>query len=583
MDDLLSEATKKGMYLVDHDNTGPLFEEFEDAMAEADSLCEVNDPVTAPFESKYKARTLLDQIINKLDATRAISTLEKKTATIEAIDRRLASAKVKVGTISWECEEPHNAQTDLELACQYYFPGLVESINELSAEDETDESGAEVEKKVTSADVKEPPKVGVLAEILVIDAMKALNILGILWAGRGHVQKSMLFLLSARQFYLTNIEAAAQAAPAGQKSKFGKKVLTELGYTFTHNLFYLAQAYGNIGDTKKSCEFCHMTLQRQYTEGFKDIRASLDWVKNCCGIADFYLAMRQYNNCALALSSAEAILKKYAIPRILAADPQENSSIKKLESGNNNFVSGNINAAEIEADLARRWAMLDVNVLRRSFERMKNFQSAMSLGLKVEDIEAEMAAEDAPAEADDFDYAAFVQRSATSLPDVLAASGTVFQKAEATVGTGAGAGAGEVEFFTGIPVKPTSNLNRGDIKTFEDARLIFLRATARIEFAKKYYVLDGAQTISFLLLISLRLLLIFLFLCCSFHERRLCDGPRDDDAGAVEAVPLPVCLRAGPQAQAGHGGAPLRPALAYAQGPQPQLLRGPSQTGILLW
>lgn len=485
MDDILSEATKKGMYLVDHDNTGPLFEEYEDAIVEAESLCEVNDPVTAPFESKYKARTLLDQIINKMDATRAISTLEKKVATIEALDRRLASAKVKVGTISWECEEPHNAQTDLELACQYYFPGLVDKINEMSAEFEVDEAGGEVEKPVTSADIKEPPPVPVLAEILVVDAMKALNILGILWAGRGQVQKSMLFLLCAHQFYLSNVDAAEKDTPAEQKRKFNKKVLTELGYAFTHNLFYLAQAYGNIGDTKKSCAFCHMTLQRQYSEGFRDIRASLDWVKNCCGISDFYLAMRQYNNCALALASAENILKKYAIPRILIADPEMNSAIKKLESGNNNFVSGNINAAEIEADLARRWAMLDVSVLRRGFERMKNFESAGSLGLKIADIEAEMAAEDAPAEAEDFNMTDFMLQSTTVATD----PSTVFQKTEAT--SQSTSPVQEVEFFTGIPVKPVTHLNRGDIKSFDDARAIFLRATARIEFAKKYYVLDG--------------------------------------------------------------------------------------------
>ena len=560
MDDILSEATKKGMYLVDHDNTGPLFEEYEDAMMEADALCEVNDPVTAPFESKYKARTLLDQIINKLDATRAISTLEKKTATIEQLDRRLASAKVKVGTISWECEEPHNAQTDLELACQYYFPGLVDKITEMSGESDEEHADGK-EKTVTSADIKEPPPVSVLAEILVVDAMRALNILGILWAGRGQVQKSMLFLLCARQFYLTNIEAAAQTAPAGQKSKFSKKVLTDLGYTYTHNLFYLAQAYGNIGDTKKSCEFCHMTLQRQYSEGFKDIRASLDWVKNCCGISDFYLAMRQYNNCALALASAESVLKKYAIPRILAANPDENSSIKKLDSGNNNFVSGNINAAEIEADLSRRWALLDVRVLRRAFERAKNYESAISLGIKLEDIEAEMAAEDGPSEAEDFNMAAFLARqtpaaSAESSVSGSAEEGTVFQKAEAT----AQGSVQEVEFFTGIPIKPTSSLQGGDIKSFEDARVIFLRATARIEFAKKYYVLDGKNIPSckeyplhYFNPPSMLLTLIYLLPA----SRRLCDRPRDDDTGAVEAVPLFVGVRAGSQAQACHGGTPL--------------------------
>ena len=50
-------------------------------------------------------------------------------------------------TVCWEyiqqCEEPHNAQTDLDLACEFYFPGLVESINQLTVETDNTESKAE--------------------------------------------------------------------------------------------------------------------------------------------------------------------------------------------------------------------------------------------------------------------------------------------------------------------------------------------------------------------------------------------------------------------------------------------------------
>jgi hypothetical protein len=501
MESVLAEAANKGMYLVDHENTEPLFEEYDDVIAEADALCEVNDPENKPFESKYKARTLLDQIINKLDATRAIATLENKKEKVEQLDRRIASARVRVGTISWECEEPHNAQTDLDLVCQYYFPGLVETIIDVTKDDEPgDETEANSKKTITSADITTPPALPVLRESLVVDAMKALNILGILWAGRGHVHKSMLYLLAARQFYLTCTEAAERDAPAGQKSKYSKKTCTDLGYAFTHNLFYLAQAYGNMGDTRTSCSYCHQTLQRQFTEGFRDIRTSLDWVKNCCGISDFYLVMRQHNNCALALASAEWVLKKFAIPRILAANAADNSAIKKLDSGNNNFVSGHLNAAEIEADLNRRWAMLDVSALRRAFERAKNLQNAVALGLNVADVEAELRDEEGETDPDDFDVS-----TVRVDPVVGAGAGSVFTKAEsAATGEDAAADAtpasttaaprityAEVEFFKGIPVRPTSHLGLRDVNSFEDARLVFLRAAARIDAAKKYYVLDG--------------------------------------------------------------------------------------------
>lgn len=76
------------------------------------------DEESSPYASKYKARTLLDQIVAKLEATKTIAMLEKKRYyyclqrkmllstlfrhLIESMDCRIASARVRLGTISWE-------------------------------------------------------------------------------------------------------------------------------------------------------------------------------------------------------------------------------------------------------------------------------------------------------------------------------------------------------------------------------------------------------------------------------------------------------------------------------------------------
>jgi hypothetical protein len=52
-----------------------------------------------------------------------------------------------------------------------------------------------------------------------------------------------------------------------------------------------------------------------------------------------------------------------------------------------------------------------------------------------------------------------------------------------------GSGGVSVELFLGCPVSDTSLLKIGDIKSFESAREVFLRAIGRIELAKKVFIL----------------------------------------------------------------------------------------------
>ena len=79
MDEFLSTATGKGMFVVDSDGIEALTKEYDEVIVSVDEYCEKVDPETTPYASKYKARELLDKIGNQLEANRTVAMLEKKT------------------------------------------------------------------------------------------------------------------------------------------------------------------------------------------------------------------------------------------------------------------------------------------------------------------------------------------------------------------------------------------------------------------------------------------------------------------------------------------------------------------------
>lgn len=474
---LAEEAGKKGMVLVDSDETDKLLGEFDDKVQEVDDLCEIVDPESKPFESKYKAREILDKYLQRLEAARTIAKLEAKTEQSKRLSEKIAALQVKVGGISWDCEEPHSAQKDLDPACDYYYPGLNEQIQTMVGQ--MDELAPGEDSFTPRYQELSTPTLQALSLHLLVDSLKCLNLLGILWAGRGQPHKSLVYLRCAELVYKTYRADHPRNHPSNAfNTNFADK---ELESSFTHTLFYLAQAYGHLRDTDLSSQYCQETLQRQLVNGLKDIKTALEWVKNCAGIADFYRAMDDAHRCALALASAEKILKDKVIRTLYSdfdkvkeeqpsttasAAPGEDASKegevstgKPLPHQRPNFVQGNLNAAEIEADLHRRWASLDVYTLQRAAERRKEHLLAAEMGIDALKIEADESA------------------------------------ARQTSSTAAGDG-DTAELFAGLPVSRavTTFLQPKDISTFDHARTVFLRGVARIEAAKKFYVLDGYVT-----------------------------------------------------------------------------------------
>jgi hypothetical protein len=525
VESFVSEAEKKGMYVVNEDSCDALLQEYNEILAKADKLSSLEDDVSEPYKSKYEARTLLDGVVNKLEATRTIAAVEGNKARMNEMDWRVARARVRLGVISWECEEPHNAQTDLDLAMEFYVPAFVKAVAEVAGEEEADETEASKKKLKEVLERLVPPPLTptpILKEHKV-DAMKCLNMLGILWAGRGQVDKSFLYLLSAKRLYdldmgllpLSHADAAAADA--------------ELESVYTHNLFYLAQAYGQIGETIKSSEFCYETLQRQLVApgGLSSPRAALDWAKNCASISDFYKSLGHTKRCALALASAEAVLRDHVAPAVAAAVAEAETAAAAAEE-DGGLLRG---LSEVQADVNVRWADLELLVLKRAFERESQRLLVLESG---SDQELDGGGEgEGEVEGDD-DLGAAAVASAKALARA--------SKANADADAEAGAGASEhksssvfsfeqdtVEFFSSLPVASVAFIRGGEVLSFERARTVFLRGAARIEAAKKHYLLDGFVTDHVDLLQSHSRLYHYLALFEPDHKRKLAmEGRRVD-------------------------------------------------------
>ena len=116
LDSFLAEAKGKGMHVVDNNKLADSYKDFEAEVAKADALSETPDPDETPYLSKYKARDILDMLCSRLEANRTIASLEKDAKIVYETNWRIAALRVRLGSLAWEVEEPHNTQVELELA-----------------------------------------------------------------------------------------------------------------------------------------------------------------------------------------------------------------------------------------------------------------------------------------------------------------------------------------------------------------------------------------------------------------------------------------------------------------------------------
>lgn len=194
--------------------------------------------------------------------------------------------------------------------------------------------------------------------------------------------------------------------------------------------------------------------------------------------------MQYYHKCSLALRSAEKVLTE----KVLNVIQEEALMAQSADGGNatNGKASSSLHGIsvndvdEVAGDLHRRWARLDVNVLKRAYDDEMVKRHRELLGEPIDDLMYDVEQEQEEKEKQSQGESSVFSFVPPPNPSVFVA-GETSAPPEQTKG----------EFFRGLQVEKTALLKRGDIRTFESARTVFLRAVSRLEAAKKKFPLDG--------------------------------------------------------------------------------------------
>eukprot|EP00928_Gymnodinium_smaydae_P026206 TRINITY_DN20643_c0_g1_i1.p1 TRINITY_DN20643_c0_g1~~TRINITY_DN20643_c0_g1_i1.p1 ORF type:complete len:740 (+),score=199.57 TRINITY_DN20643_c0_g1_i1:108-2327(+) len=221
----------------------------EEVITEYDKLWAVEDPEENPYKTKYKARMLLQAQVKELNILLA------KNAADPAADRaRVALARLLLilGRNYYYCEEVPEAERHFNRALERFLRSPLRM---------------------------EPRCYGYIQDTL--------NQLGALWCGRQQHGEALNFLRRAQIMFA--------ARPSSTRNSKEEQVATSIHLMTMLNL---AQAYGGLGKAGLSARFCAETLSRQLELNApgtrpreimeKDPFDCKDWVRNCCGLADYF-------------------------------------------------------------------------------------------------------------------------------------------------------------------------------------------------------------------------------------------------------------------------------------------------------
>ncbi|XP_071787845.1 KIF-binding protein-like [Asterias amurensis] len=401
--------------------------------AEARKLTEEdskNDPETNPFKSKYAAREIYQELRAKLEHYYGINTDEQQQQQQQDSDLHLmlASLRYHLGVNYVDTEETSSGEDYLS-ACRKMLKGL------------------SLDTRAVSLTVK------------------TLNQLGILWSGRRELQKALEFLLEAESVY-KKFKHEVGAAPFGindllvpEEHRFTdhkRQQQFEKGYT--HTLYYLAQVYGNLGDSEKSASHCHETLKRQLETSQYE---PMDWALNCATLSQYYITQDDYSQARHCLASATRIYAEalQKLPAVETEEDQLDDDIDKLKRH--------------KADIARCWLKYCLALLNFSKDKLTTIPSetATDTTSSTSDANSSTTTTTEPGVEGSSTSQENTQNDGTESQEKLNKLALRFECLE----------------LTSLENKVTEKC----VVTFEEAREIFLAGQAWITESKEYYVLDG--------------------------------------------------------------------------------------------
>jgi len=190
----------------------------------------------------------------------------------------------------------------------------------------------------------------------------ALNHTGILNCERSEPQKGLEFLQRAEMLY-KDFSDKVGGAPwtvndlfcldsydeSASMEKLVKNRMENFEDTYTHTLYYLAQAHAKVENSGESAQYCRMTLRRQLNSHKYD---PVDWGMNAATLSQYYIMESDFPRARHCLSSGQFILKE-------ANESVDHSSDE---------ASDRVHKAW--ADLYRCWAKYGLSLLEHSKQRL---------------------------------------------------------------------------------------------------------------------------------------------------------------------------------------------------------------------
>ncbi|TRY63637.1 hypothetical protein TCAL_00816 [Tigriopus californicus] len=318
------------------DNMLALYAKYQDV----ENLLLKDDPPEQPYNSRYKARELLEEML-RMSQDLTASMIKKLSIHILA----------KLGAIDQEVEELAKSQEHLEAVQDF-----IDSPDALSSE-------------------------------TIIPRLVVLNQLGILWTSRGEMEKAKSYLLEANALYerfktngegpLSLLEDLIRGKSLGERNNDENQPDREkaLELLNTHTYYYLAQVYEKLGARDKAGECCHITLKKQLK--LKEFN-SLDWAQNAATLSHFYEVDDNFPAAKTHLGAASYVLTRFL-------SEMESKEFKDDEERNDLMEK----IGQTQGMVLRCWGKYALVLLQKSFERMCRQSENSEDPLVVKNIEDE--------------------------------------------------------------------------------------------------------------------------------------------------------------------------------------------------
>ncbi|GFO30159.1 kif1-binding protein homolog [Plakobranchus ocellatus] len=283
-----------------------------------------------------------------------------------------------------------------------------------------------------------------------------LNHLGILWSERRCYEKALQYLQKSEGLYHNYKKEIGDAPEAllevlepfeGNESEQAHLRCLQFESVHTHTLYYLAQVFAKLEQNGLSAQYCHMTLERQLRAGDYD---PVDWALNAATLSQYYITAERFSEARHCLASGSFIFST-------AKKAPEALNEQELEL-----------QSQRDSDIERCWIKYGLNLLEASRDAMFNeIQNEDVVDKKKEPLRDDHNADKKA------DASFFTDAATNDNQEHMESEEKIFK-------------AFELE-LTCYEELITDKL----VRTFDEARKIFLFVVDRITNARKFYTLDS--------------------------------------------------------------------------------------------